>query len=226
MTTTVTVTVPASRYADQDNCLEAAKVDYLRRHPELEEWQVSADWADEEREQIALEVESLGKDDADWETGPVASYVADCGDCLVDVRVQIGQAPDGLWYIRTDDDGGGSDDAPDTAFATRDEAEAAAEAFASERNDALDGEDADDMRRRQLTEAAGSPDPDGEWCVYWSTSLEDDGPRARYATQEAAEAAAELAQAELERRHPGGRMLCGYEVRCLVDGQWVTEEVL
>lgn len=76
----------------------------------------------------------------DWETvaNYVATFPADEGEGACDVEVQVGYAH-GAWFARTTDDAGGSDDAPDTAYATRDEAVTAAEEFAAA-HDEGDGE--------------------------------------------------------------------------------------
>jgi hypothetical protein len=159
-----------------------------------------------------------------WES--VASYVAtypgrdddDEGAC--DVDVQVGDAA-GVWFVRTTDDAGGGDDSADhTIYASRDAAEAAAAELAWERDEAEPSEDAEDYLRRRLIDRAGEPDPDGDYCVYWDTALDDSGPRERYASAEAATAAAEIAQRRLEDHHPGGRLKCGYSVRVLMDGEW------
>lgn len=173
-----------------------------------------------------LTAEDLGVEGKDhvakWET--VASYVAtfpngdDDGAC--DVSVQIGQGLDGQWYMRTEDDAGGDDSCDATGYDSRDEAVEAAEAFAEENNEAEDGEDAEDYLARQLEERAGEPDTEGDYCVYFDTSLDDSGPGERYASAEAAEAAAQLANNALRAANPGGNLLCAYEVRELVDGEW------
>jgi len=162
----------------------------------------------------------------DWET--VATYVAtfdaDDGEGACDVEVQVGTAQ-GAWFLRTKDDGGGSDEAPETAFATRDEAVTAAEEFAEE-HDECDGMTAEDYRHKKLVSAAGKPDPKGKWCVYWETVGDDAHVVDRYPTEDAARAAAEIASGELEEKHPGGRLLCGYSVRQLVAGEWCSSEVV
>ena len=156
-----------------------------------------------------------------WET--VASYVSTFSDGddegAADVEVQVGEAH-GAWFVRTTDVAGGSDDADDTRYETEDEAREAAEDFAWEHNDANPGEDAESYLARQLEDRAGEPASDGEWCVYWETSGDDEHMVDRYATREQAEAAAELANDELHKRH-SGHLLCGYDVRRLVDGEWV-----
>lgn len=173
-----------------------------------------------------LTAEDLGIDKSSvrgWNT--IASYVltfpddSPSGEGACDVEVQVGGAA-GLWFVRTRGDAEGSDEADDTAYVTEEEAEQAAEAFAAKNNEAADGEDAEDYLRRQLEETAGDADDDGEYCVYWETSLDDAGPRERYATEEQATAAAALANQRLNARHPGGNLLCGFSVRALRDGEW------
>lgn len=159
-----------------------------------------------------------------WDT--VTTYVAtfDNGkrEGACDVEVQIGEAY-GAWFLRTADKGGGADDAEETTYDSEDEARDAAEEFAADRHEGEDGEDAQDYLARQLQKPAGEPSEDGEWCVYWSTTGDDDHVVDMYATQDQAEAAAEIANTKLRVRHPGA-LLCGYEVRRLVDGDWVSVE--
>lgn len=57
-TVTVTVIIAAARYADHDDCLEAARSDYAATNG-LEDWHVEADWAEDSREEIVLTVDSL-----------------------------------------------------------------------------------------------------------------------------------------------------------------------
>ena len=84
-----------------------------------------------------------------WESS--ASYVQefengdDIGAC--DVAVEIGEAG-GVWFIRTKDEAGGSDECDGTALASREEAEEAAEEWATSHSDALSGEDAEDYLAR------------------------------------------------------------------------------
>jgi hypothetical protein len=173
-----------------------------------------------------LTAEDLGVEGKDhveeWET--VASYVATFEDGACDVNVQIGQGLDGNWYLRTSDDAGGDDYCDVTGYDSREDAEGAAEEFADKHNEADEGEDAEDYLQRQLEETAGDPDPEGEYCVYWDTALEDSGPGKRYASPEAATAAAELANNRLHENNPGGNLLCGYEPRRLQEGKWVRLE--
>lgn len=165
------------------------------------------------------------KDEADWEEDAVASYVATYpngdDDGAANVCVYIGQVA-GHWFLKTEDDAGGDDECDDATYETRSAAVAAAAEFAVEHDEAEQGEDAADYLKRQLEETAGEPDPDGEYCVYWDTSLDDSGPGKRYASPEAATAAAELANQGLRKHNPGGNLLCGYEPRRLQDGEWVS----
>ena len=225
---TTTIEISSAPYADHDDCLAAAAADYVSDHPEAEGWDLGARWAGgddgdgTDRSTILLDVPADGnKSDVDsWES--VATYVCtfsgDEHDGACDVEVRVGE-DGGCWYLSTSDDAGGSDDCDDTAYATRDEAIVAAEEFAASRDEGNGTEDAEGYLRRQTEERRGEPDPRGEWCVYWETSLEDSGPRERYATRQQAEASADLANESLRSLYPGA-LLCGFDVRRLVDGEW------
>lgn len=54
--THTTITVPARRYADADDCLAAAAADYVARHPDAAGYDLSPRWADDDRDTIALDV--------------------------------------------------------------------------------------------------------------------------------------------------------------------------
>ena len=56
MTNYTTITVSAAQYSDADDCLAAASAEYLNDHPGVEDWQVTAEWASDERDEIALTV--------------------------------------------------------------------------------------------------------------------------------------------------------------------------
>jgi hypothetical protein len=59
MLTQKTITVPASDYADHDDCLRAAEAVYIADHPDLEGWDLDPRWADGddgERDEIELTV--------------------------------------------------------------------------------------------------------------------------------------------------------------------------
>lgn len=177
-------------------------------------------------DESVIEYDAIFKDDVrSWET--VATYVHTYpdgnSDGACDVEVQIGEAG-GSWYLHTRDDAGGADEAGDTAYATEDAARAAAEAYADERHEAQTGEDAEGYLARRLSERAGEPDPDGEWGCYWSTVGDGSEVRERYESREQAEAAVESANEQLHAANPGGQLLCGYEVRRLVDGRWIEPE--
>ena len=161
----------------------------------------------------------------EWESVAyfVATFPDGDGEGACDVSVEIGES-DGVWFVRTRDDAGGEDDADDSAYETRDEAVAAAEEFAEEHDESDGASDAESYLLAAAEAQAGEPDPDGAWCVYWETALDDFGPRSRYATQEQAEAAAEIANADLRAANPGGNLLCGFSVRALVDGEWTDIE--
>ncbi len=67
-------------------------------------------------------------------------------------------------------------------------------------------------------------DDEGEFALYWETVGDDAGPRARYATIEAATAVCEQRNREFTAAHPcggGSSLLCGFGVRQLVDGKWI-----
>jgi hypothetical protein len=190
--------------------------------------------ASQERLHLDSEPETVigSKDDAQWEPEATAScvttYPTDDGEGACDVLVLVGSSGLGVgqrWFVRTSDDAGGSDEADDTAYATRKEAVEAAEELADRLGEGGPGEDAEDYLARKLTETAGEPVADGEWCVYWETSLNDAGPRERYDSEDAATAAAEIANKALHAANPGGNLLCGFEVRKIVDGEWVREIV-
>ena len=158
-----------------------------------------------------------------WQADAAASYVmcvygddgAQPGDCYT----RVGQDEDGWWWA----DDGDDIERPETYGPFRSEAEARekAQAVADAQNEAEPGEDAEDMLDRSRAEAAGEPDPEGEYAVYWETVGDDAHPVERYSSEEAAEARAAQMQDGLHRSHPGGPLLCGYGVRRLVEGEWV-----
>ena len=69
-------------------------------------------------------------------------------------------------------------------------------------------------------ELAAVETEDGEFCVYWQSTDENEGPRGRYATLEEAKAVARQSQRRFEEYHPGGSALCGFEVRVLDGETW------
>lgn len=66
------------------------------------------------------------------------------------------------------------------------------------------------------------PSDDGEYCVYWETVGDDEGPLRRYDSYEAALAVCDQYQREFSARQQNA--LCGYSVRVLVDGKWESAE--
>jgi hypothetical protein len=175
-------------------------------------------------EQYATQV--AHKDDViDWETVTTygATFPSDDGTGACDVEIQTGQS-DGIWFVRTRDDAGGSDEADDVQYATEADARTAAQTLAEALDD-CDGQSAEEYLTAKLeARAKDGVDPAGDYALYWETALEDAGERTRYCTYAAAQAAAALAQAQFQRRHPssgGTTYLCGYSVRRLVAGAWV-----
>lgn len=156
----------------------------------------------------------------------VSTYPSDDGDGACDVEVQIGEAG-GRWYLRTADDAGGSDDADDTAYDSREAAETAAAEFAAAGDEGDGNETAEGYLTRQAEIRVGDEDPSGEWSCYWSTVGDGSHVEARYATAEQAQAAAAIANDKFHAANPSGggvTLLCGYEVRQLVDGEWVASD--
>jgi hypothetical protein len=186
----------------------------------IEAYLANGTWLEPADDEAANDVsEPVG--DVDWgdEYAYVMCVYGSEGDEPGDCRVRVGEDELGLWWIEDGDDAVDCD--MRGPYNTEELAKEAAEEWASEQNEALAGEDADDMRDRLLAERAGEPDADGEWCVYWETALDDEHVVARYATRDAAEAAAEKSNTELARSNPGP-LLCSYGVRVLEDDEWVA----
>lgn len=158
----------------------------------------------------------------EWDDSLSVSYVV-CvygtdGDEPGDCYVRVGCTLAGVWMIDDGDDSVRQD--LDGPYWSREDAIGAAEELAESQHEGLDGENADSMRARLLAERAGEPYADGEWCVYWETSLDDEHVVKRYATRGQADAAAERANDELRAHNPGA-LLCCFSVRRLDDGEWV-----
>lgn len=107
-----------------------------------------------------LTVEDLGADKSNvrqWET--VATYVdtfsddSELGEGAVDVEVQVGHCGS-AWFVRTRDDMGDIDDAPNDVYDSREAAVAAAKEFAAWHNVAEEGEDAEGYIQRLRAEKA------------------------------------------------------------------------
>lgn len=91
---------------------------------------------------------TLGGYSNDWdqETTFVSAYGdAEAGECC-DVEVMVGEC-DGIWYLRTQDDAGGSDDADATPYLTEADARSAAKDWAETEDDS-DGESAEAYTER------------------------------------------------------------------------------
>lgn len=149
------------------------------------------------------------------------SYVADIYDGPADYFTRWGVTPAGVYFV---DDGDEDTRDPATVYWSREDAETAAFELAVSQNEAEAGEDAEDTKRRLLKRAVGDVDPEGLWACYWDTVGDDSRPGSRYETREQAAADVELRNIELREANPGGRLLCGYEVRHFEDGEWVRDE--
>lgn len=159
----------------------------------------------------------------------VATYENDgpLGEGAVTVFVVVSTEGEGWrqrWYVHAIDADRVADEADDTAYETEAAAITAGEELAAARDQGNGDEGGEDYIARKMAEQAGEPDPAGEWCVWWSTVGDDSHCVERYPTFEAASAAAALANEQLHDTHPGGHLLCGHEVRCLVDGDWVSTD--
>lgn len=59
---TITIRINSRRYEDYDDCLTAAAEDYAAAH-DLDGWDLSPRWEDEQRDHILLDVPTEGEDD-------------------------------------------------------------------------------------------------------------------------------------------------------------------
>ena len=158
----------------------------------------------------------------DWSAGKQHAYIACCygrdGDEPGDCYIRVGRDSLGFWWIDDgDDDERGYLRGPFRDAAAADET--AAE-WAAEQDEGDDSPSAAAMLERSLRATAGDPDPAGPYAVWWETVGDDAHIVDRYPSRDAADAAARLANDELRAHHPGGRLLCGYEVRVLHSGEW------
>lgn len=55
MAASTTIRIPAAQYVDEDDCLSAAARDYAEQH-DLVGWELSPRWADDQRDEILLDV--------------------------------------------------------------------------------------------------------------------------------------------------------------------------
>jgi hypothetical protein len=101
--------------------------------PECAVWMVQHDgeWCIE----VGVDGEGEKREVVSWET--VDDYKvarqSDDGIAIIEVAVRVGRAPSDRWYVSTDDDAGGSDDAPDDPHYSREAAVLAAMALARSR---------------------------------------------------------------------------------------------
>lgn len=160
----------------------------------------------------------------------IAGYVATFSDSsstlgigATDVSVEIGENRSGVagYILRTSDDAGGDNDLRGYVFENEADAIEFAKNYAR-KNDVADGKSAEDFLGAAM-EAEAVEDEDGEFAVYWETVGEDADVVSRHADFEAASAAAQIRQKNLEESNPGD-LLCGYGVRVLVDGEWVETD--
>jgi ABC-type nitrate/sulfonate/bicarbonate transport system substrate-binding protein len=63
VTTYRTLTFPSAPYADYDDCLAAVAADYVDDHPEAEGYDLSARWADDDREAVEIDVPVFDRTD-------------------------------------------------------------------------------------------------------------------------------------------------------------------
>lgn len=56
MTTYRTLTFPSAPYDDYDDCLAAVAADYVADHPDAYGYDLSARWADDDREAVEIDV--------------------------------------------------------------------------------------------------------------------------------------------------------------------------
>ncbi len=134
-----------------------------------------------------------------WST--ICSYVALCSDgsraSAYDVEVQIGKAE--LWYIRTLDD----DVAPDIGYKTRGLAKKNAEHLAVANHEGGIHNDAQSFLASLVDDFSDEPNRAGLFSIY------SDHPVERFGTWE---------KAEIYRTT---HHLDHYQIRCLVEGDWV-----
>lgn len=76
----VTVRVAANRYVDDGDCLDAAAAEYADEH-ELSEWQIDAEWADDQRDEIVLTVPGADADGDCPRCGSPANGSSGVGSC-------------------------------------------------------------------------------------------------------------------------------------------------
>lgn len=136
--------------------------------------------------------------------------VANWTRCAVGRYGEAGrQCSDDQWCIDEDTDGG--DVLPDKVAVAL---------------DALGvDDDIPDVPEPDKADEIHTPDPAGEYAVYWETVGDDAHVVSRYESLDAAEAVCAQRNREFAARNPSGggtTYLCGFGVRTLIDGKWVA----
>lgn len=241
----ITLRLHACDYTDHDNMLEAAAEDVRSEYnanDALKGYDMDPRWDggdDGSRDHILVDLpdhvtltashEDLVVCPCDnrgrchvrsWDSAAsfVMSVYGASGDEPGDCSVDVGVCEHGWYHLRQSDDGWSEREPGSyrTESAARDAAVELAESL-----DEGGGQDAETLQRAALADAA-RVDSDGAWACYWETCLDnEERVVSRHASEEAACAAAQLHQIELEQTHHG-HLLCGYSVRRLVAGKWHT----
>jgi hypothetical protein len=154
-----------------------------------------------------------------WDTVATygATYPDGDGTGACDVSIQIAEA-NGRWYLRTDDDAGGSDSCDATAHNDRDAAVSAAEGYAAE-HDECDGLSAAawlEHEAEAMIEAGKSDD--GDYVLAHKDGTRWDA--VRYADRDAAEGAIRAWYARTQSANPGTDIiwhLMNYPVLAMMD---------
>ena len=84
MTTYTTLTIPAAQYADADDCLAAAAADVAQEHGVPAGYDMSPRWADDDRDEILVDVPLRATTAAD-----VLALVTDLYDAGGNLRVVV-----------------------------------------------------------------------------------------------------------------------------------------
>jgi len=97
---------------------------------------VASRWDEADKVTREWAVARLPKEDVDDWDG-VDAYAVRCGDGLIEIRAEIGAVGD-VWYCRTADEAGGSDDFPDRPYPDRESAVKAATEWVAEHDETPD----------------------------------------------------------------------------------------
>lgn len=133
-----------------------------------------------------------------------ATFSDENGTGACDVSVMVGEAS-GTWYLRTQDNAGGSDDCDAAPYADRVAAVAAAVDYAKDR-DECDGQDAATWLERQAgDQIAAGKRSDGEYVLAHKEGTRWDGDR--YSDKAAAEAAIKSWYDGVQAANPGTNII-------------------